>query len=48
MTAPLKPVQPPVLGPTKTEADREAALRTLERTVRDLTERLNEVIKRLP
>jgi hypothetical protein len=48
MTVELKPVTPPVIGPTRTDADREAALRTLERAVRDLTDRLNEVIKRLP
>lgn len=47
MTAPLKPVQPPVLGPTRTEADREAAFRELERTVRDCVKLVNDLLARI-
>lgn len=47
MTAPLKPVTPPVIGPTRTDADREAAFRTLERTVQDCVKLCNDLLKRL-
>lgn len=47
MTAPLKPAVPPVLGPTRTETDRDTAFRELEKKVRDLTTLVNDLVSRL-
>lgn len=47
MTAPLKPIDPPVLGPIRTDQDRETAFRELERKVRALTVQVNDLVKRL-
>lgn len=47
MTAPLKPVQPPSVGPVRTDKDLAAAIEELQRRLRDLTVQVNELVSRL-
>lgn len=47
MTAPLKPIAPPVVGPLRTDKDTKVAIEELQRQIRELTVQVNELVSRL-